>query len=191
MKFFSIETCGDLDDDRLCLVTRFPDGMDGCDFKLMFGRTVADEYPADAVVVMDAEYPGEVVSDFVGNTINCLIVTEKVKAIIDSLDAELELEWLPVELHRHDGTPHGAKLYFLNPIGAFDCLDFERSEVIIKKNGKARAKRCVLDPAKTERAPMLFRVPEKRSTHVIDERLKSRLEHSGVSNLVLHELPTA
>lgn len=189
MKFYSIETLGETNDPDLCIIDAEPDGMGMKGYYLNFGIAARDIYPQNATVNMNPEEPGTKICDVVGNTLNCLIVTERIKILLEKLCDDIEVEYLPLTLLNHTGGVHRGDLFIVNPIGTFDCLDRDASDISYEPDGDIiDIDDYILDPEKARSAPSLFRLAEKPDFYIIRQDALEALEKANIENLMVSEL---
>ena len=189
MNFYILFTTGDFTNEDLCVIEGVPEEVDLYNYKLCFGKPIADEYPEGAKIYLTEEQPGTEVSDIVSNTDSNFIVKKKVKKIIETECADLTIEYLPFTLINHENEPYPDTLYFINPIGSFDCLDLEASGAEFDDDGEVEdLEELVLSKDKIANAPHFFRVPEERTAYIISQHLLNQLKENGISNLEVKEL---
>lgn len=189
MNYFLIETLGDTNDSSLCLLDSEPEGMGLESYYLAMGKKAAAFFPAEAKLHMSEEYPGLDTGSLIGNLKRFLLVDTKTRDIIARMCAGSEIEYLPFTLYNHKGRVHSRDYWFINPIGAFDCLDFKASQIEYLGQDIVRINERVLDPRKLEGAPDLFRIDRDPQRYVISERLVDALEASEPTNILVTELP--
>lgn len=192
MRFFNIDTLGDLDDRRLCILDAVPEGIGVKYSRLARGRTIAADFPANAVIRMTPDRTGIKLASLIGNTNSFLIVHRDVKDVIAAehhrRGDRWPIEYLPFTLMNHKGRPHSADYVLVNPIGVIDCVDLAASEIELFENDRDKVvsiERLVLDPAKVQDAPPLFRIRETPGQYTVDEALAAALDGKGFTNIVL------
>ncbi|MCB9881261.1 MAG: hypothetical protein H6834_05675 [Planctomycetes bacterium] len=189
MKFFLLDTAGDLDDDDLCLLDDVPEGMELYDFCLSRGIEATPYYPKDAKVRLRDENPGIKVCDVIGSLKNCFVGSSKVRTILQEHGGELPVEYLDFTLLNHKGRVHSTDHAFINPVGGLRCLQPVHSGVKRDDDGDViDIDAFVLDGALAEELPPFFRMEEDPTRIVLREDLCSRLQEAQVTNLVVRPL---
>jgi hypothetical protein len=195
MRYFFVDTLGDLDDPQLCVLDGVPEGIGAGYSNICRGRPIAAEYPADAKIHMSPDRSGLKLASLIGNTNSFLQVHRSVKDVIaaqhDRRGTKWQIEYLPFVLINHKGRAHSSDYFLVNPIGAVDCVDRSRSVIRYFKGNMDKVvgiDRLVLDPDKLRDAPPLFRIKEAIDEYVVDETLKAAFEEHGFTNLILKEI---
>jgi hypothetical protein len=153
---------------------------------------VSDILPKDARIYMDKENLGIQLSSLIGNTQQMVVVHKDVKDIIRKHCGDEKVEYLPVTLYDHRKRAHGQDYFVINPLGTFDCLDFEASTLHRMKDDPERILEVlnpVLDRKKMKNAPPLFRIDKSSTTYVLNFELAKELSEGDISNLLVRELP--
>ena len=129
MSFYLIDTLG-IVDDEWCLLDDPPKGIGLAYNRMVFGTAIEDAYPDDASIYMSADNPGIKLGSLLGNTLSYLIVSSPLRAAIEELCPKLDIEYLSFTLYNHKGRVHSTDYAIVNPVGSFDCLDLEASEIL-------------------------------------------------------------
>lgn len=158
-------------DTAFCFLKKVPAGFEENAFKLNEGLEVVDEddYPRDPRVQMAAGY-GRELGGIVGNTHSMLIVSRPMKDAVEALGVE-RLQVLPLAIYNHKKRLETRDYFILNPLGQWDCLDLDESEIQYDDDDVVGVDKFVLSAAKLEDAPDLFRVKEDPETYVASEAL--------------------
>lgn len=193
-RFAEIDVCVTSDDDA-CFFEAAPSGTEMTCFRMAKGIANAAEYPPDAVLQMEAAYPGRIVPDVVGNTRGLLMVSDRVKVAIEELQGA-ETEYLPLRILNHKGRPAAALAdaahhWIVNPLGTFDCADHEASEIDWFEGDVVDVDELVLDPSKVEAAPALFRPAVEPRSYIVRGELRDRLVSMGLRGLAIKDLEVA
>ena len=187
MKYFTIDTLGNLNDPRLCVLDEVPEGVGIKYYCMMKGKRIGADYPADAKLYMSDKYTGIKLSSLIGNTKSYLIVCGEMKDVIDS-HCSAEVEYLPFTLYNHKKRIHSKNYFIVNPIGALDCLNLEASKIKYFKDRVVSVDKFVLDPKKLANAPSLFRIKEDPTEYVINQQLANAIKEGKFTNVVLREI---
>jgi hypothetical protein len=185
-EFFILSTLAHSDPES-CFLKDPPEGTDEWTHRMAKGHSMRDVYPRDARVFMHKSKPGFGLPSIVGNTQMFLIVDAKVKAAIEASNVA-QIEYLPLSIFNHKRRLASADYCIVNPLGSFDCVDLEASEIEWLEGDIVGVDRYVLDGRKLERAPDLFRIREDPSVYVVSGNLAERLRALPASNLSLTKL---
>ncbi|MCY1041532.1 hypothetical protein OV208_09420 [Corallococcus sp. bb12-1] len=189
MKFFQINTIGDLHEPELALVDGAPEGMSLRAYCMSEGDPALRFYPKEAKVSLRSDHPGIKLSSLLGNTSSYLIVRADVKEVIAAHAKDIEVEYLPFDLYDHRKRLYSQDYFIINPIGTLDCLDVAASGVKIGPEGSViHVARFVLDPKKVAPLPALFRPKEEPAVYIVTETLALALKEKGFTNLQLEPL---
>lgn len=189
MKFFNIETLGDPNDETLCMLHCFVDGLGRDDWKVMKGKRLGADYPPDAKIFMTRESRGVKLSDYLGNTQNMLVVSSRFKAAIEKHCQGVDIEYLPFTLYDHRKRVHSRDYFIINPIGSFDCLDEAASGVKYgPEGGVVDIEELIFDRNKARDAPQLFRVKQRPTEYVIGYELGREMFNLKLTNIIWAKL---
>lgn len=127
MRYFFVNTLGDLDDRRLCILDKNPEGIGVKYSRLCRGRPIESEFPRGARIHMSPDRTGLKLASLIGNTSSFLILHHDVK---DAVAAEhvrrgdkWRIEYLPFTLIDREGRPCSSDYFLVNPIGGIDCVN--------------------------------------------------------------------
>ena len=193
MRYFKINTLGDTKNPKLVMLRSRPEGLGIHDYCLAMGEPIGDRYPDDARIQIPATSKGIVLSSLIGNTQNCLMVKADVKDVIAAHCADQEIEYLPFTLYDRKGRPMSPDCWIVNPIGTFDCVDRDASEVRWVDDTKqevSSVRKYVFRAKKLEKAPHLFRVPEEVSHYFVSQTLARAFKDRQFTNVLLLEIET-
>ncbi len=133
MKYYLQDTVGKLNEVDYCFTDELPKGV--FSYGLKAGEVV-DDYPSDPWAVtweLGEDYPGLLLPSFIGNT-DCLLVFHK--EVIEFLkDFNVgKAQSFPFTLINYKKRVHSKDYLFFNPLGTFDCLHEELSEINIDED---------------------------------------------------------
>jgi hypothetical protein len=194
MKYYTLTTCY-LKDHDLCMIDHAPDKIRHISYKLSEGGCVANEYPRDqndAVVYMDEKW-GMLIGGLVSNTSQFLIVCSKIKDLIAGAfpAGDPDIQNFPVSIYDHKKRLASSDYWFVNPLGAIDCLDLAKSEIKRGSDGDViRVKRTVLSRVKLRNQRPLFRPKENPRSYIIRHDLLMAIKDLNLSipNIYVEEL---
>ena len=190
MKYFMVDTLGDDQDRLLAFIDDPPDGLGLYTYCLTKGVPIANRYPEDAGIYLQPESPGIKLSSLLGNTQRYLIVHNDMKNIIEKY-CDCKMEILPFTLYDHKRRVLSKEYWIVNPLGTFDCVDKDKSEIVYLDNTKAdvvTVDRFVFEAQKLAEAPDLFRVPEYPTRYFISEDLAKAFQDENFTNIFLLEI---
>jgi len=113
-------------DNKVCVITEDAEGVERST-KLTSGGALKGIYPENAALYMNEDHPGMRLVDFVANHIRYLIVSEKVKQVLQQEGVE-NSEYLPVSIYDQKKRLVSSDYFILNVLGTVDCLDHEKSQ---------------------------------------------------------------
>ena len=194
MKWYALDVLGDVDDpmyDEYVFVEDAPD-LGGAKWtRLKKGRALGSTYPDPplaATLQASAARGGLAEPSFIANTNRLLAVRGEFADLIEDACTG-ELERLPFTLLDARGATKSTDYVFLNPIGTFDCVDRERSSLVVRPDGKiGRVESIALAGSKLDGAPDLLRPDEAPGWFVFSARLVASLSEAGATNFRFDEL---
>ena len=99
-------------------------------FELSRGVSRATNFPEDALLHMDANFPKAVkLADQLDSDSGLTIVNAKIAAAITQLSLP-DVELLPVSILNHKGDDINQKYFVVNPYTVIDCIDKEASTLM-------------------------------------------------------------
>lgn len=192
MRFFLLETLGNVNDRSLCVIHDFVKGIEMSAWKVGKGERVGAEYPQDAKIYMSKESAGIKLSDLLGTVRNMLVVSSRFRALVEK-HATNDIEYLPFALYDHRKRLYSQDYSIINPIGTFDCLDLKASTIVWEdeeqQSGRiVNLRKRVLDRKKLENAPQLFRIDQAPTSYVVRLELAKEISAQKLSNVFWSEL---
>ena len=186
MEYFLLETAGDLNDERLCLITSPPEGMGINYYRLATGYRARKQFPNNAKVYLSPENRGIKLSDILGNLNSFFITSSLAKSVLEEYCEAKKIEYLPFTLFNHKNRVHSTDHFFVNPIGSFNCLKEDACNIKYSADGDIiTIEEIVLDERKLRSAPHLFRIRKIPDEYVISKELSTAMRVAEVTNLVL------
>lgn len=190
MRFRLLETMGNANNRDLCFLTRFVESIEAKSWCTHHGERLSPFYPEDARILMSPEHPGIKLSALLGNERSMLIASPGLKEAIQK-HCKNEIEYLPFTLYDHRKRVFSEDYSIINPIGTFDCLDLKASDIAWSQKEPDRVLRIreyVLDRAKMQAAPQLFRIDKNPSVYVIGRELAREIYDRKLTNILWTEL---
>ncbi|WP_020405097.1 imm11 family protein [Hahella ganghwensis] len=189
-RYYFIDNYKRLDRD-FCFIESPVEEIRLASWKITDGESIKAEYPEGAAVKM-SDRGGRVLSDFIGTKTLCLIVSKRVKELIEGF-VQGSFEYLPLSIINHKDRLETEDYFYINPLGSYDCLNYDESEIDYLDGDKDRiigVDRFVLSRQKMASIPDLFRIKEDPSEYVISQRLLDALRSMDPepTNLVVEEI---
>jgi hypothetical protein len=137
-------------------------GMTGFedDWKLIYGESVAQDFPAKARFAMDPDYPRDVMlTDNLYNGDMLIVASQRLRDLIES-QHPTAIEYLPVPIYNHKKRAIKEPYAIVHPIEPVDCLVVEACDPEwgrINKKAIDRVKRLVIDEQRIPQGRLLFR----------------------------------
>jgi hypothetical protein len=191
MRFFNLSALGDPDDESLCFLDNFVDGLEPQSWRVGEGTRFGREYPKDAKVFMNRENPGIKLPPLVGNSLNMIVGSRDFKEALEK-HCKNEIEYLPFTLYDHRKRIHSRDYFIINPIGTFDCLDMKESIIEWDEDEPGQIigiDKRVLDRKKMKDAPQFFRIDKDPSSYVVGLELAREFKARNFTNIFWAELP--
>lgn len=192
MRFFLLDLLGDANDASLCVITGFAKGIEMDAYRVKMGEAIADIWPADARIDMSRDQKGIKLSSVLGTTRNMLIAHRTLRDLVEEHCPGVAIEYLPFALHDHRKRLYSKDYWIVNPLGTFDCLDLEKSDIVWDKSRKpprvSLLREPVLDRRKVEKAPQLFRIQERPAQLVVGVGLAKAIHDAKLTNVMWREL---
>jgi hypothetical protein len=180
----------DEDDSFAWLGPNDPKGLGRNDWRLTEGVHCADWFPGGLVFDLSKQ-DGIKLTDSVPNTSALLVVSEKLRRVLEREATGAVIEYLPIRLRNQKGKVV-AKPYFLaNVIGSVRCVDVKKSDFEmnrISKDQVSHFRRLVLDERKIPTSAGIFRLAEKTALVLVRQDLASAIIKSGCTGMLFQEL---
>jgi hypothetical protein len=97
-------------------------------YSLRSGISLEKGFPAQAAYRMSSDYPDQIaLYDFLPNTQNVLVVSEKVRSLLEAEQVK-HVEYLPVGVINHKGRKAKEKYFILNLFPLVDCVDQKKTQ---------------------------------------------------------------
>jgi hypothetical protein len=165
-----------------CCVFRFPKDLEDV-FSAAQGERLGADYPDGLRFHMAAEAPGLRVLDVIDNALTYLMVTEKVKTLLER-HATAEIEHLRFTLVNHKGRVASDRCYIVNVIGTLDAMDRYQSRGVdhpILQGQLVELHRLVLHEDRIGPETNLFRLATFPAAILIRDDLRAILDREGVT----------
>lgn len=158
-------------------------------WKLTEGVPMGEDFPPEAEFPIDPKW-GDMLADVVPNVFNVLIVSKKLRDILQSENVS-DVEYLPFVILDKKGRIKSKDYCVANLIGSVDCLDAANS--LYKKDaleeGQIRAiERLNIIKEKVSEDKKLFRLAQRRHLFIIRNDLLQRLQGDEITGMETYEM---
>jgi hypothetical protein len=161
-------------------------------YELSEGVSRADGFPPDAAFRMNPSFPRDVaLADAVqsrgGNGVP--LVSPALRGVIEGF-APPDIEALPVTIYDHKGRVASDAYVVLNSFHVVDCLDHDRMGVVWNPLDPASIASCdgvVLDPARIDGAPALFRAKNLENRVLVRRDVAEAVRAAGLTGTFFWE----
>jgi len=144
-------------------------------WNLTRGIPMGGDFPSDVEIPVDPKW-GDFLPDFIPNTFNVLIVSARVREILDSEEVG-DIEYLPFVILDKKGRPKSTDYAVANVLGTVDCLDAQNSvyrDDELEPGQIIGIQRLNVLSEQITRDKKLFRLAQKRNLFVIRADLRQR-----------------
>lgn len=177
------------DDPKYCEVDEDAEGVED-EWNLSEGVKMGSSFPADASYHLSKDSKGTKLSDFLVNTINLLMISQKVKDLMGQEEIS-NVEFLPFTLYDKKGRIINRKYFIANVLGTIDCLDLDNSIYTRSALDPDRImifEKVVLHTGKIPKDRKLFRLKERPTLHIIRSDFAEVLAQNNVTGMALLHL---
>lgn len=174
MEWFEIDLLPDENRDFVFLREPFPEEVRPYRYKIMEGSGRFDEeYPEEPKVYMSDNEPGMVLPDLIGTTQSALIVSKRVKEIMENEeDVDMgPVEYLPIWIHNHKRRLASKDYFIINLQGSYDVVDEEASDIHRVNGQVVTINKLVFDARKCAEVPDLIRIDEEPERYFVNSNL--------------------
>jgi hypothetical protein len=191
LRFYHLSTLGDPGQVDLPVLTTFVNEVEPETWRFHKGEPVAAFWPSDARIYLTGEERGIELCELVGTTRNAIIASRRFKEMIQKHCANDPVEYLPLAIHDHRKRLLADEYFFVNPLGAHDCVDLEKSSVLWDNGPGSEVlgiDSFVIDRQRGSRAPQLFRPEHARASYVLRYELAVDIANTTLANVVWTKL---
>jgi hypothetical protein len=165
------------------LIDCYPAGAPD-DYLFDEGLPLADQFLAGAAVRFSKNFPQlRKLEDFQNNTMGALIVSPKVRALLDAFDLK-NAEYLPVAVRDHKGDVVAPDYAILNLLGSEPAIDMSASTVTMDDLDEDQIlsfKKLVLDRPSISPEARIFRCTARRLLYVVRNDVKEAFEKAALT----------
>jgi hypothetical protein len=180
----------DEDDSFAWLGPKDPEELGRNDWRLSEGVLCADWFPSGLVFDMSKQ-DGIKLTDSVPNSSALLVVSQKLRKVLEREATGAEIEYLPIRLKNQKGKVVAKPYFIANVIGSVRCVDLKRSDFEINRISKDQVshfRRLALDEKKVPKDARIFRLAEKTALILVRQDLASAIIKSGSTGMLFQEL---
>ena len=159
-------------------------------WKYSEGIPLKADFNNDVKIYYSQNFPdGKQLYDFVSNILRVLIVSDKVKQLLQNESIE-NIEYLPLVVCDHKKNVVDDKYWLINLIGGQDVIDMEKSKYVMGSLNETqikRIKKLVVNEYGVDGNPKLFRANAKRNLFFIHETIKNIFEKNNITGYNVFE----
>lgn len=188
---FKLEILGDPDEPDRCVLHNFVDGLLDETWRITSGQPIAQLWPEHAVIKMTDEDRSPKLASFLSNVSDMLLVSLPFRHLIARHCVGVPIEYLPLIVMDPRGRPLSESHFLINPLGTFDCMNYDRSQLRRSRTNQSRithVETLVLSPEKMVAAPQLFRPKDSEQDYVFGENLVQDIRAANLTNVVFTQL---
>lgn len=159
-------------------------GMKGYpeDWKLIYGQSVADVFPAGVLFSMDPDNPtNTALSDSLGNIDRQIVASRRLLGLIESLQIPA-LEFLPISILNHKNRLIPEPYTIIHPIQPIDCLVVDACVPVwsvVNSSRIDRVKHLIIDESKIDPLRLIFRPKFYFKVILIHRKLAAQIDAAG------------
>ncbi|MFP2930627.1 imm11 family protein [Pyxidicoccus sp. 3LG] len=167
------------------VIEKLPEGSPEL-YLMTEGISLADSFPAEGTIRFSDNFPDHrKVCDFMTCTLGVLIVSEKVKRVIEGQGVD-NCEFFSLKMLDHKGKVASKEHYVCNVLGSEDAMDMERSEVVmdsILPTEVAFIHKLILKREAISPKARIFRIQNKLAELLLHDSLYQALQKEGVTGM--------
>ncbi|RKH46210.1 imm11 family protein [Corallococcus sicarius] len=166
------------------------DPMDGNGYLLTKGVPCKDWFPEGLIFDLSKER-GSKLTDSIPNTSALLVVSAKLKGILEKETPQGTIEFLPVRLRTPRKKTLDTPYFIANVLGTVACMDAKKSDFTmdsIIKDQVQRFRRLVLQEKKIPKDAKIFRLAEQSRLILIREDLGQTIIDEDCTGMIFQEL---
>ncbi|OJH34180.1 imm11 family protein [Cystobacter ferrugineus] len=164
--------------------------LDGKGYLLKEGVPCKDWFPEGLIFDLSKE-GGSKLTDSIPNTSALLVVSEKLRGILERETAKGTIEFLPVRLRTPRKKVLDAPYFIANVLGTVACMDAKKSDFTmdpISKDQVHRFRRLVLQEKKIPKDTKIFRLAERSRLILVRENLGQTILDEDCTGMFFQEL---
>ena len=179
----ALHILSDATDNTAAVIESLPEGGPA-DWRYHEGKPLQGEFPRGASVQFSCNHPDlRELRDFIPNPLSVLIVSGRVRAILEQAKANA-CEFLPIKVINHAGGVAADDYAILNPLGGLPVIDLKRTAHTMDAMEKDQIDditSLVTDPGVVPVDRLIFRASLKRRLFFIQDTLRTLFENHGVT----------
>jgi len=171
-------------DNNLASFDQCPDNIRRKAYLLTEGVRCGDWFPEDVEFKMD-DNKGMALADSIPNGVLFLMVSEKLKAILEK-EVPGEVEFLPIQVLDHQKNKIEPRYYIANILRVASCTDYQKSVFVMSALDKTQVhhfKNLVLDKTKIPEKTKIFRLGEETTLVLVRHDLVKLIVDSGCTGM--------
>jgi hypothetical protein len=170
-----------VDENLARLKPKAPDVLAANSWRWYTGESLASWFPDDVTFELSKDH-GIQLADSIPNTLSCLVVSAKLKALLASSGAQFE--FFPVKICNHKKKIVAQPYYLANLVGVLACMDAEHSDFSLSNiDGQVRRfRRLVLADSKIPEGTQVFRLAEMSHLYLVCRDLAVKIKRQELCN---------
>lgn len=180
----------DEDDSLAWLDSARKEELDGKEYLLNEGVPCKDWFPEGLVLDL-AKDGGSKLADSIPNTWSLLVVSAKLKGLLEKHAPKNPIEFLPVRLRTPRKKVLEAPYFIANVLGSVPCMDAKKSDFVmdtIIKDQVAYFRRLALQEKKIPKDAQLFRLAEHTPLILVREELGQTIIDEDCTGIIFQDL---
>jgi len=161
-------------------------------YLLKEGKRCAGWFPKDLIFDLSPDY-GSKLTDSLPNTFHLLVVSEKLKDLLEARLPPESIEFLSIRVRNPKKKPVDKKYFIANVLTTVACVNKTKSKFVMSSIDKSQVNyfsRLVLDEKKISEDAKLFRLAEQTALVIVREDLATdilRAKCNGMMFVVMEE----
>ena len=163
-------------------IKKLPQELNDNLWKLHKGIACSDWFPEDITFELDPN-SGIKLADSIPNVLHFLIVSDKLKGILNEISSQFE--FFPVNILNARGKKTSKPYFLANLVETKNYLDKEKSEYKMSNLDKSQVqyfKKLILDPGKIDKDISMFRLADMTQLIIVSHELAVDIKRNNGCN---------
>jgi hypothetical protein len=168
--------------DEFCRVWERPDGIRSMR-PAKRGTSMLDRWSDDVSFAVAGRHPGQKVPDAIKNAQECLMVSDRLKALVEE-NVVSPVEFLPFTLLNHKGRVASDSMWVVNLLDTVACADMDATKGSMSPFHEGEIQDLVELHVIEDRVPddrKIFRVAEHPATFLVRDDLRAAIDEAGMT----------
>lgn len=174
----------DSKDKSFAWIRRFPTELNRNKFKLGKGISCSDWFP-DHPEIQVREDKGIVLADSIPNSGELLIVSEKLKTVLDEVEGA-DFEFFPVTILDKKGRASEKEYYVANLLSVIDCVNMVESKYVMDPLRKGQVdwfSELRLDESRIPADQLVFRLKDLTRLLIVRSELVNNIQQADCTGI--------